>query len=123
MRIREIFILKMDSFILAFTSILFGATIFLNPGILDIYKIYSLIRSMFDNKLIGLAFIVLGAMKIIGIFTNSVRMRKIAIRGLLFLWLLFFIAFLISPPPNIIWVFALSEVILAIGASIKEGVE
>ena len=122
MKIRDIFILKMDSFILSFTSVLFGATIFLNPNILDIYKIYSLIRTIFDNKLIGLAFIILGIMKIVGIFIEAPKLKKIAIRGLLFLWLLFFIAFLISPPPNIIWVFALSEVILAIGASIKEGV-
>ena len=121
MNLRLIIALKMDSLVVGLTSVLFGMQLILYPHILQTYKIYTLIREMFDNTIIGTCFIVLGLGKIIGVIINNKILRKISIRGLLFLWLVFFIAFLVSPPPNTVWVYSLAMVILATASAFKEG--
>ena len=121
MNLRLIIALKMDSLVVGLTSVLFGMQLILYPHILQTYKIYTLIREMFDNTIIGACFIVFGLGKIIGVVINNKILRKISIRGLLFLWLVFFIAFLATPPPNTVWVYSLAMVILATGSAFKEG--
>ena len=121
MKLKLLIALKLDSLVIAMTSILFGTQLILYPHILQTYKIYTLIRELFDNTTIGLAFIILGLLKVIGIIFNNRTIRHTAIRGLLFLWLVFFIAFLISPPPNTVWVYSLAMVMLATGSAYKEG--
>lgn len=117
----KIIILKWDSIVLSISSILYGMQIILFPDILQTYRVYELIREIFDNRIIGTAFVLLGLMKLAGILTSNGKMKSLAIRGLLFVWLLFFISFLVTPPPNTVWVYALTMVALAIGASTKEG--
>lgn len=121
MKLKLLIALKLDSLVIAMTSVLFGTQLILYPHILQTYKIYTLIRELFDNTAIGLAFIILGLLKIIGIIINNRAIKYVSIRGLLFLWLVFFIAFLISPPPNTVWVYSLAMVMLATGSAYKEG--
>lgn len=120
-KMRSVLILKLDSIAVALGSILYGVQILLHPTIMETYKIYVLIRELFNNQVLGAFFILLGTLKIIGIAINNKLMKQIAIRGLLFLWLLFFIAFIITPPPNTVWVYAFLMVFLSVGASVKEG--
>lgn len=120
-KMRSVVILKLDSIAVALGSILYGVQILLHPSIMETYKIYVLIRELFNNQVLGAIFIFLGALKIIGIAINNKLMKQIAIRGLLFLWLLFFIAFIVTPPPNTVWVYAFIMVFLSVGASVKEG--
>lgn len=120
-KMRSVLILKLDSIAVALGSILYGVQILLYPSIMETYKIYVLIRELFNNQVLGAFFILLGALKIIGIAINNKLMKQIAIRGLLFLWLLFFIAFIVTPPPNTVWVYAFIMVFLSVGASVKEG--
>ena len=121
MKLKLLIALKLDSFVVAMTSVLYGTQLILFPHILQTYKVYTLIRELFDNTAIGLAFIILGLLKIIGIIFNNRTIRHVSIRGLLFLWLVFFIAFLISPPPNTVWVYSLAMVILSTGSAYMEG--
>lgn len=118
---RQLFFIKLDSIVIAATSVLYGIQIVRHPFILETYKVYSLIRENFDNRVIGAAFILFGLGKLIGIAIRHKYLKLVCIRGLLFLWLLFFLAFMLTPPPNTVWVFALSMVVLAIGTTIKEG--
>lgn len=120
-KMRSVVILKLDSIAVALGSILYGVQILLHPSIMETYKIYVLIRELFNNQVLGAFFIFLGTLKIIGIAINNKLMKQIAIRGLLFLWLLFFIAFIVTPPPNTVWVYASIMVFLSVGASVKEG--
>ena len=121
MNLRLLITLKLDSFVVAATSILYGLQLILYPHILQTYKIYAVIRDLFDNTAIGVAFVVFGLAKLLGIVINNSLLKKASIRGLLFLWLVFFIAFLISPPPNTVWVYSLAMVVLATGSAFKEG--
>lgn len=118
---KEIIVLKWESLALAITSVIYGAQIFIHPEIMDTYKVYSLIRDIFDAHLIGGIFVVLGSMKLIGIWTNYSLLKKLSLRGLTFLWLLFLIAFVITPPPNTVWVLAFNMIFLIVGVTIKEG--
>ena len=66
----KIIILKWDSIILGFTSIVYGLTLYLNPDILKTYQLYQIIDEIFDNHYVALAFVVLGAIKLIGVVKN-----------------------------------------------------
>ena len=121
MNLRLLITLKLDSLVVATTSILYGVQLMLYPHILQTYEIYAIIRDIFDNTAIGLAFVVLGLAKLLGIVFNNSLLKRVSIRGLLFLWLVFFIAFLISPPPNTVWIYSLTMVALATGSAFKEG--
>ena len=60
MNLRLLITLKLDSFVVASTSILYGLQLILYPHILQTYKIYAVIRDLFDNTAIGVAFVVFG---------------------------------------------------------------
>lgn len=120
MKLRDIFIFKFDSIVLVIGSFLMGITLFSFPSILSTYRVYSMISNIFDNRVIGVAYMVLAICKLLGVIFNLRMFKKVSLKGLLFLWLLFLIAFLLTPPPNTIWILALICVVLAIGGIIKE---
>ena len=116
----RLILLKWDSFVLAIGSIVYGLQLYLQPTILQNYKVYELIRQIFDNRLIGFIFIFLGAVKLIGIWLNNEIVKKLAMRGLLFVWLLFMVSFIITPPPNTVWIMELMASSLGLGIIIRE---
>lgn len=113
-------LLKWDSLVLAVGSMLYGIQLYVQPNILQDYKVYQLIREMFDNRFIGVVFIFLGISKIVGIVRSNRILKKYTMRGLLFVWLLFMIAFVITPPPNTIWIMAFIMFMLGLGIVIRE---
>ena len=116
----RLILLKWDSFVLAIGSIVYGLQLYLQPTILQNYKVYELIREIFDNRVIGVVYIALGILKLIGIATNNKIIKLISLRGLLFVWLLFVVAFLITPPPNTVWIMALMSFSLGLGIVLRE---
>lgn len=116
----QVIVLKWDSFVLAIGSIIYGIQLYVHPTILQNYKVYQLIREMFDHRIIGLMFIIVGLMKLIGVIINSPRIKFLAVRVLMFLWLLFMVSFLITPPPNTVWIMALMASSLGLGIIIRE---
>ena len=116
----QLVVLKWDSFVLAIGSIIYGIQLYVHPSILQNYKVYQLIREMFDHRIIGVIFFVVGVLKLIGVITNNDRLKFFAVRGLIFLWLLFMVSFLITPPPNTVWIMALMASSLGLGIIIRE---
>ena len=113
-------ILKRDSFILAISSIIYGLQLYLHPSILENFKVYQVIREMFDHRIVGVVFMAVGILKLIGIIINSPRIKYFAVRVLIFLWLLFMVSFIITPPPNTVWIMALTYASLGLGIITKE---
>ena len=113
-------VLKWDSFVLAIGSVLYGLQLYVYPSILENFAVYQVIREMFDHKSIGLLFMVAGLMKLVGIITNNSRIKFLSVRVLIFLWLLFMVSFLITPPPNTVWIMALMALSLGLGIIIRE---
>lgn len=105
-RFKEILILKRASVIVIVGSFLYGMQLFRHPEILDQYRVYEMIRELFDGRQIGLVFVILAVIKAYGVFTNTRFAMTISRTVLMFLWSLFLGAFLISPPPNTVWIFA-----------------
>ena len=116
----QLVILKWDSFVLAIGSMLYGLQLYVYPSILENFAVYQVIREMFDHKSIGLLFMVAGLMKLVGIITNSSRIKFLSVRVLIFLWLLFMVSFLITPPQNTVWIMAFMALSLGLGIIIRE---
>ena len=107
-------------FIVAIGSFLYGMQIYLNPQILETYQVYKIIDGLIDNYLIGSAFMLTSICVIGGILFNVVLLRKIGIVILSFLWGMFFVSFLISPPPNTVWTLSLTMCLTLIKASLGD---
>ena len=105
-RFKEIILLKRASVIVIVGSFLYGMQLFRHPEILDQYRVYAMIRELFSGRQIGFAFVILALVKAYGVFTDSRFAKTISRTALMFLWSLFLGAFLISPPPNTVWVLA-----------------
>ena len=116
----RLIVLKWDSYVLAIGSILYGLQLYIHPTILENFAVYQIIREMFDHKSIGLLFMVAGLMKLVGITLNRPRIKFLSVRVLMFLWLLFMVSFLITPPPNTVWIMALMATSLGLGIIIRE---
>ena len=105
-RFKEIILLKRASVIVIVGSFLYGMQLFRHPEILDQYRVYAMIRELFSGRQIGFVFVILALVKAYGVFTDSRFAKTISRTALMFLWCLFLGAFLISPPPNTVWVLA-----------------
>lgn len=117
----KVLVLKWDSLILAFVSLIYGVQLLMYPGILQSYRVYKLIDGMFDQRFISITFIFLGVMKLLGVILNKRFIKRISLTSLSFLWMVFALSFLISPPPNTVWIFSLAMALLAFGIALKEG--
>ena len=89
-------------------SLIYGIWLSLFPSILNNYKVYTLIRELVTHWQVGGIFIILSILIIIAF---KLRKRKMLIATssiLLSVWCMFTVAFILSPPPNTVWVFALT---------------
>lgn len=111
-RFKDILILKRASVVVIVSSFLYGMQLIRHPDILNQYRVYAMIRELFDGREIGFVFVALSLIKTYGILTNSWRAKTLSRTSLMFLWSLFLGAFLISPPPNTVWIFAFTMVSL-----------
>lgn len=118
---KDIIILKWDSLVLSIVSILYGSMLLIYPQILQGYRVYDLIDDIFDNYFIGAVFIILGCLKLLGIWINNKKIKHTSLILLATVWSVFSVSFLITPPPNTVWTFSLGMAALAFGIALKEG--
>ena len=116
---KKIIILKWDSIVLGITSIVYGLTLYLNPGILKRYQLYQIIDEIFGIHYVALAFVVLGAIKLIGVVKSSKSLKRISIIGLTAFWSIFSVSFMMTPPTNTVWIFSLAMALIAFGIALK----
>lgn len=100
-------------------SFLYGLQLFRHPDILDQYAVYAVIRETFHGEQIGLVFVILAILKAIALIKNWQTLKMLARTCLMFVWCLFMVAFMITPPPNTIWIFAFVMVLLIGISAIK----
>ncbi|MGX7077369.1 hypothetical protein [Globicatella sanguinis] len=103
---------KRASIILVVSSFLYGFQLMMHPEILDQYALYTMIRELFHGRHIGAVFVVLSLIKLFGLVKDNQIAKTISRTGLMFVWCLFLGAFLITPPPNTVWILALTMVLL-----------
>ncbi|MCH4169306.1 MAG: hypothetical protein LKF42_08635 [Streptococcaceae bacterium] len=117
----RIIILKWDSLVLSIVSFMYGMMLLSFPQILGGYMVYNLIDELFDYHTIGVTFMILGFMKALGVFLNNKKIKRISLVSLAMVWSVFSVSFLLSPPPNTVWVLSLGMALLAFGIALKEG--
>lgn len=120
-QMKNIIILKWDSLVLSIVSVLYGSMLLIYPQILQGYRVYDLIDDIFDNYFIGTVFIILGCLKLLGIWLNNKKIKHTSLILLATVWSVFSVSFLITPPPNTVWTFSLGMAALAFGIALKEG--
>lgn len=90
----------------ATASFLYGLWLILFPGILNTYRVYSLINQVITHWQVGSIFVLLSLVTIFS-FRFGHRMALLYTSVLLqMVWTMFAVSFLLSPPPNTVWIFA-----------------
>lgn len=119
-RLKRVLLLKWYSFILVFSSILYGYQIIDQPEIVEQYRVYQVISTVTSPWMLGLIFIGLGCIKLVGIATDNLVMKRYSVVALACVWSVFCVSFLFSSLANTVWIYSLSMTMLAIGIAMRE---
>lgn len=119
-RLKRVLLLKWYSFILVFSSILYGYQIIDQPEIVEQYRVYQAISTVTSPWMLGLIFIGLGCIKLVGIATDNLVMKRYSVVALACVWSIFCVSFLFSSLANTVWIYSLSMTMLAIGIAMRE---
>lgn len=87
----------------ALFALIYGVWISVQPSILRNYDVYNLISSIVEPYQIGGLFIVIATVIFMSYWLNQRKLLFIAAMSLLVIWSVFTVSFVISPPPNTVW--------------------
>ena len=87
----------------ALFAFIYGVWISVQPSILRNYDVYNLISSIVEPYQIGGLFIVIATIIFMSYWLNQRKLLFIAAMILLVIWSVFTVSFVISPPPNTVW--------------------
>lgn len=87
-------------------TLAYGIQYLFFPGILETYRVYALIGEYFSSQAVGVFFICMSFLILIS-YTWGARYALLTLTGLLMaVWSMFTVAFILSPPPNTVWISA-----------------
>lgn len=87
----------------ALFAFIYGVWISVQPSILRNYDVYNLISSIVEPYQIGGLFIAIATVIFMSYWLNQRKLLFIAAMSLLVIWSVFTVSFVISPPPNTVW--------------------
>ena len=115
-------IVILDGVALSIFSIFYGTQLICFPEISNNYQVYELIQEIIANgPTIGFVILLLGIVKLIGLITNNNSLKRIGLIGLMMVYAMLAISFLISTPPNTISILTGYVVYTILSISLKEG--
>lgn len=96
-------------------TFLYGHQIYAYADILGSYKVYQYIlsQSWLTHEGVGMAFMTLSIVKLIGVLGNIKFLKRVGLTSITFLWTVYAVAFLFSPPPNTVWLNAITMVLIS----------
>lgn len=92
---KAILIKRFNGLAIGLGSALYGLKLVMAPEIMADYRTYRVIGGVFNSPLLAYAFVLFGALKIIGVIVNSRDLKVMSIFGLFFLWTMFTTSFVI----------------------------
>ena len=116
---KNFIISHINSFILSIGSLVYGVQLVLHPEILSNFSVYQHIIELFNYRLVGVVFILLSLLKLIGLFTNRQWLRRYSLVAFTYVWSFFSLSFLLSQPANTVWIFTLIMTAISISISIR----
>lgn len=109
----------LTSLVLAIGSLVYGIQLVRHPEILSNFSVYQHIIELFNYRLVGVVFILLSLLKLIGLFTNRQWLRRYSLVAFTYVWSFFSLSFLLSEPPNTVWIFTLIMAAISVSISIR----
>lgn len=119
MKIKRFIARHSNSLILSIGSIIYGWQLVRRPQILATYSVYQSIINLLHYRYVGWVFIVLGALKLIGLVFERPKLRRYSLVAFTYVWSFFSLSFILSQPPNSIWTFAVIMTALSISISFR----
>ena len=92
------------SMLLSIGSIMYGIQLTRHASILRTFSLYQTIVSVLNYRLVGLVFIVLGVLKLVGLVFNIQKLRRYSLVAFTYIWSFFGVSLLFSEPKNTVWV-------------------
>ena len=109
----------LTSLVLAIGSLVYGIQLVRHPEILSNFSVYQHIIELFNYRLVGVVFILLSLLKLIGLFTNRQWLRRYSLVAFTYVWSFFSLSFLLSEPPNTVWIFTLIMAAISVSISVR----
>lgn len=99
---------KVDVLIYPITivSFIYGVWISIFPDVLTSFKVYSLVSPLINYWQVGVLFLFLPLLMFVAYKARQRDVLFVASNILFVLWSVFAVSFLLSPPPNTVWIFA-----------------
>lgn len=89
-------------------SLIYGLWMLIKPEILETYKVYSMISNIVTPTQVGSVFIIVATFMLVSYKLRRRNILYISSLVILSVWFVFTFAFLFSPPPNTVWILALT---------------
>lgn len=118
-KIKQFTINHAYSLILSVGSLIYGLQLIRYPQILTNFSVYQNIVNVFNPRYVGLVFILLGILKLVGLIFDYQKLKHYSLVGFTYVWSFFSLSFLLSQPPNTVWIFALIMTVLSISISTR----
>ena len=120
MKDRKYFVVRhLTSLVLAIGSLVYGIQLVRHPEILLNFSVYQHIIELFNPRFVGVVFILLSLLKLIGLFTNQQWLRRYSLVAFTYVWSFFSLSFLLSQPTNTVWIFALIMAAISVSISVR----
>lgn len=88
------------------TSFIYGVWISIFPDVLTSFKVYSLVSPLINYWQVGVLFLFLPLLMFVAYKARQRDVLFVASNILFVLWSVFAVSFLLSPPPNTVWIFS-----------------
>ena len=118
-KIKEHIVYYYYSYLLALTSMAYGWKLVIHPEILQTYKVYQIIRDVFDHRFIGVFLLLLGLAYAIATIFKFKKIKQILLPVFSFIWTFFSFSFILSEPPNTVGILTLSVALIGFGVSLR----
>lgn len=89
-------------------AFIYGAWLTIHPQILENYKVYEMISNILTSAQVGGAFMVVSAALIVSFRLGYRRATLLLSMVLLCMWSVFTFSFIVTVPPNTVWILALT---------------
>lgn len=84
----------------------YGSWIIINPSILETFSVYEIVANFANSYVVGSVFVINALITMIAYFRMNRSVMLVSSGMLLTLWLMFSVSFLVSSPPNTVWIFS-----------------
>lgn len=111
---------KWDAVTVSMVAATFGMFLIREPQVLNNAETYDIVSEIFTSYWFGIAFIIIGVVKIVSIWFNITWLKILSISLLVGLWTLFGVSLILNDTVNSIYIHCFGWALISFGVSIRE---